>query len=79
MTPRWQRGGSQGLLPVNACREQLTVTVGTGFESSKVPLNKWLLVTYLTPSSKKGISARQLHRTLGVTYKTAWFVASARR
>ena len=45
------------------------------FESSKVPLNKWLLATYLISSSKKGYSAHQLHRTLGVTYKTAWFMA----
>lgn len=66
-----------GLYQCNAkeCREQFTVTVGTVFESSKVPLNKWLLATYLMSSSKKGISAHQLHRTLGVTYKTAWFMA----
>ena len=64
-----------GCYQCNACREQFTVTVGTVFESSKVPLNKWLLATYLMSSSKKGISAHQLHRTLGVTYKTAWFMA----
>jgi transposase-like protein len=64
-----------GVYQCNACREQFTVTVGTVFESSKVPLNKWLLATYLMSSSKKGISAHQLHRTLGVTYKTAWFMA----
>jgi transposase-like protein len=57
------------------CRKQFSVTVGTVFEDSKVPLNKWLLATYLISSSKKGISAHQLHRTLGVTYKTAWFMA----
>jgi len=57
------------------CRKQFSVTVGTVFEDSKVPLNKWLLATYLMSSSKKGISAHQLHRTLGVTYKTAWFMA----
>jgi transposase-like protein len=45
------------------------------FERSKVPLNKWLLATYLISSSKMGYSAHQLHRTLGVTYKTAWFMA----
>ncbi|MHA0110761.1 IS1595 family transposase, partial [Klebsiella pneumoniae] len=44
------------------------------FERSKVPLNKWLLATYLISSSKKGISAHQIGRTLGVTYKTAWFM-----
>jgi len=49
--------------------------VGTVFERSKVPLNKWLLASYLMASSKKGVSAHQLHRTLGVTYKTAWFMA----
>ena len=50
------------------------MTVGTVFASSKVPLNKWLLATYLMSSSKKGISAHQVGRTLGVTYKTAWFM-----
>jgi transposase-like protein len=63
-----------GLYQCNACREQFTVTVGTVFERSKVPLNKWLLATYLMSSSKKGISAHQIGRTLGVTYKTAWFM-----
>ncbi len=60
---------------VKACREQFTVTVGTVFERSKVPLNKWLLASYLISSSKMGCPAHQLHRTLGVTYKTAWFMA----
>jgi transposase-like protein len=64
-----------GCYQCNACRKQFTVTVGTVFEDSKVPLNKWLLATYLMSSSKKGVSAHQLHRTLGVTYKTAWFMA----
>lgn len=63
-----------GLYQCNACRDQFTVTVGTVFERSKVPLNKWLLATYLMSSSKKGISAHQIGRTLGVTYKTAWFM-----
>ena len=63
-----------GLYQCNACREQFTITVGTVFERSKVPLNKWLLATYLMSSSKKGISAHQIGRTLGVTYKTAWFM-----
>jgi transposase-like protein len=56
------------------CRKQFTVMVGTIFESSHVPLNKWLLAFYLLCSSKKGMSAHQLHRGLGVTYKTAWFM-----
>lgn len=63
-----------GLLQCGDCRKQFTVTVGTVFERSKVPLNKWLLATFLMASSKKGISAHQLHRTIGVTYKTAWFM-----
>jgi transposase-like protein len=57
------------------CRKQFTVTVGTIFESSHIPLNKWLLAFYLLCSSKKGMSAHQLHRMLDVTYKTAWFMA----
>lgn len=56
------------------CRQQFTVTVGTVFERSKVPLFKWLLVNHLLVSSKKGISAHQIHRMIGVTYKTAWFM-----
>ena len=64
-----------GVFKCNACQEQFTATVGTVFERSKVPLNKWLLANYLMNSSKKGVSAHQLHRTLGVTYKTAWFMA----
>jgi transposase-like protein len=64
-----------GVFKCNACGEQFTATVGTVFERSKVPLNKWLLANYLMNSSKKGVSAHQLHRTLGVTYKTAWFMA----
>ena len=57
------------------CRKQFTITVGTVFERSKIPLNKWLMAVYLMCSSKKGISSHQLHRTLGVTYKTAWFMS----
>lgn len=63
-----------GLLKCADCREPFTVTVGTVFERSKIPLNKWLLAVYLLCSSKKGMSSHQLHRTLGVTYKTAWFM-----
>jgi transposase-like protein len=57
------------------CRMDFTVTVGTVFERSKIALHKWLLASFLICSSKKGMSAHQLHRTLGVTYKTAWFMA----
>ena len=64
-----------GLYECGHCRDQFTVTVGTVFERSKIPLHKWLLAATLFASSKKGISAHQLHRMLGVTYKTAWFMA----
>ena len=64
-----------GLHKCNACRKQFTVTVGTIFEDSKIPLNKWLLGFRLMAASKKGISAHQLHRSLGITYKSAWFMA----
>jgi transposase-like protein len=57
------------------CREQFTVTIGTIFEDSKIPLNKWLLAIHLLSASKKGMSAHQLHRMLGVAYKSAWFMA----
>src|SRR5689334_8803237 len=63
-----------GLLQCNVCREQFTVTVGTVFERSKIQLNKWLLATHLLCASKKGMSAKQIERMLGVTYKTAWFM-----
>ena len=56
------------------CGKQFSTTVGTIFEGSKVPLHKWLAVMYLMCSSKKGISAHQVHRTVEVTYKTAWFM-----
>jgi transposase-like protein len=68
------KGGRAGLYFCNACRKQYTVTVGTVYERSKVGLSKWLLATYLLSSSKKGMSAHQIHRMLGVTYKTAWFM-----
>lgn len=64
-----------GLWKCKDCREQFTVTVGTVFERSKIPLNVWLQATFLLCSSKKGMSAHQLHRILGVQYKTAWFMA----
>src|SRR5687768_11395314 len=55
------------------CRKPFTVKVGTVFESSHVPMRHWLQAIFLIASSKKGISANQLHRTLGCTLKTAWF------
>jgi transposase-like protein len=63
-----------GLKKCYACRKQFTVTVGTVFEDSHVPLNKWLIAVYLMCASKKSMSAHQLHRMLGITYKTAWFM-----
>ena len=56
------------------CRKDFTVKIGTVFEASHIPLHKWLLAVYLLCSSKKGMSSHQLHRTLDVTYKTAWFM-----
>jgi transposase-like protein len=64
-----------GLYYCNSCKKQFTVTVGTLFERSKIPLHKWLLAFHLMASSKKGMSAHQMHRMLGVSYKTAWFMA----
>ena len=64
-----------GLWKCYQCRKQFTVKVGTVFEDSHVPMNLWLQAMYLLCSSKKGISSNQLSRTLGVTLKTAWFMA----
>ena len=63
-----------GVYKCKECREPFTVTVGTVFERSKIPLNKWVLASHLMAASKKGMSAHQIHRMLGVTYKTAWFM-----
>lgn len=63
-----------GLYYCNECKGQFTVTVGTVFERSKIPLTKWWMAAHLLNSSKKGVSAHQIHRTIGVTYKTAWFM-----
>lgn len=62
-----------GLKKCGHCRKQFTVRVGTVFESSHIPLHKWLQAVYLMCSSKKGISAHQLHRVLEITYEAAWF------
>ena len=63
-----------GLYQCGECREQFTVTVGSLMERSKIPLNKWLLAMHLIGSSKKGVSAHQIHRTLEITYQSAWFL-----
>ena len=64
-----------GLKKCGECRKQFTVKVGTVFEHARMPLHKMLQAVYLMTSSKKGVSAHQLHRILEVTYKTAWFLA----
>jgi len=66
--------GRRGLWKCAACEKQFTVTVGTIMEDSHIPLHKWLLAFHLLCSSKKGMSSHQLHRMLGVTYKSAWFM-----
>lgn len=64
-----------GLWFCGDCRTQFTVTVGTVFEDSKVPMHKWVYAIHLMCASKKGVSSMQLHRVLGVSYKTAWFMS----
>src|ERR1700730_3027141 len=63
-----------GLKRCGHCKRQFTVTVGTVFESSHVKLNLWLQASHMLCTSKKGMSSHQIHRTLGVTYRTAWFM-----
>ncbi|MBV1707605.1 MAG: IS1595 family transposase [Hyphomicrobiales bacterium] len=69
-----RRAHRPGLYYCAACNGQFTVTVGTVMERSKIPLSKWLLAMHLMGASKKGMSALQLQRMLGVTYKSAWFL-----
>jgi transposase-like protein len=64
-----------GVWKCGGCRKQFTVKVGTIFEDSHIPLTTWLRAIHLLCASKKGMSAHQLHRMLGVTYKSAWFMA----
>lgn len=63
-----------GLYYCNECKGQFTVTVGTVLERSKVPLTKWLMAAHMFNSGKNGVSAHEIHRTLAVSYKTAWFM-----
>lgn len=63
-----------GLYQCAECREQFTVTVKTVFERSKIPLTKWLAALFLMTASKKGVSAHQVHRMLGISYKSTWFM-----
>src|SRR6202140_5131382 len=68
------KGARMGLRRCGPCKREFTVTVGTIFERSHIKLHIWFQAAHLMASSKKGISAHQLHRTLKVTYKTAWFM-----
>jgi len=70
------KGIFKGLYKCKDCRERFTVTVGTMFESSHIPLRKWFMAIYLFASHKKGISSLQMHRDLAITQKTAWFMLS---
>jgi transposase-like protein len=69
------RNSKRSVLKCAKCRKQFSVTVGTIFEDSHIPLNIWFQAIQLMCSSKKGFSAHELHRTLGITYKSAWFLA----
>jgi transposase-like protein len=64
-----------GLYKCKDCRKPFTVKIGSVFEDSHIPLRLWLQAIYLLSSSKKGISSNQLHRTLGITLKSAWFLS----
>ena len=76
MTPKSgsSKPGREGLFRCRECERQFTVTVGTIFESSHIPLHKWLMAVHFMTASKKGMAAHQLHRMLGITYKAAWFM-----
>lgn len=69
-----RRVGPRSLYKCKACRRQFSVTKGTIFEDSKIPLRTWIMVMYRMCSSKKGVSAHQIHREFGLTYESAWFM-----
>jgi transposase-like protein len=75
LTPKAGSSTRPGLFKCKACRKQFSVTKGTIFEDSHIPLTVWFKAIYLICASKKGMSAHQLHRMLGITYKSAWFMA----
>src|SRR6476661_3391601 len=75
LTPKEGSKTRKGLYKCAACRKQFTVTVGTIFEDSHIQISKWLMAIFILFSSKKSISSNQLHRMLGVSYKTAWFMS----
>ncbi|HUI89170.1 MAG TPA: IS1595 family transposase [Anaerolineales bacterium] len=72
--PDSKKAVRNGVYKCKACRKQFTVTVGTVMERSRIKIADWLMGFYLVCSSKKGISAHQLHRTLGISYESAWFM-----
>jgi transposase-like protein len=74
VTPLRGKAHRAGLFQCNDCREQFTVTVNSVMERSKIPLNKWVLAIYMLSASKKGMSSHQLHRMLGISYKSTWFM-----
>lgn len=74
-SPTASKNHKPGMYYCNSCAKTFTVTIGTIFERSHIPLNKWIHAFHLMASSKKGISAHQIHRMFGITYKTAWFMA----
>jgi transposase-like protein len=74
LTPKPGSSTRPGVYKCQKCRKQFTVTVGTVMERSRIKLADWLMAFYLVCSSKKGISAHQLHRTLGISYEAAWFM-----
>ena len=74
VTPLHGKAHRPGLYQCGQCREQFTVTVKTVFERSKIPLSKWLAALFLLTASKKGVSAHQVHRSLGISYKSSWFM-----
>ena len=67
--------GKRQVLKCAACRRHFNVTVGTIFEHTHIPLHKWMMAFHLYSNSKKGMSAQELHRSLKVTYSSAWFMA----
>jgi transposase-like protein/ribosomal protein L37AE/L43A len=73
-SPKLSRIRDRGQFDCDSCRYQFSATAGTVFHDSHLPLRKWFIATYLMTESKKGISANQIKRMLGVSYKTAWFL-----
>lgn len=69
------KAARKGLWGCSNCKKQFTAKIGTVLQGSHIPIHKWLLASHLMCASKKGISSHQLHRMLGVTYKTAWFLS----